>query len=126
MRSPTWRFTILVVMLAGGAVAAWSGWNTSRQITDIDRRQRYLTGRVDQLLATLDTVTTAQQAYVTPSPGQDPAGVLELIGQIRTGTDSLRPRLTSIESGLTVQTVAGGAATLNDVETRAQEHLRSG
>jgi CHASE3 domain sensor protein len=126
MRSRTWRFIILVVMLASGAVAAWSSWNTSRQITDIDRRQRDLTDRVDQLLATLDTVTTGQQAYVTPSPGQDPAGVLELIGQIRAGTDSLRPRLQSIESGLTVQTVAAGAATLNDVETRAQEHLRSG
>ncbi len=126
MRSRTWRYIILVVMLASGAVAAWSSWNTSRQITDIDRGQRDLTGRVDQLLATLDTVTTAQQAYVTPSAGQDPAGILEIIGQIRAGTDSLRPRLRSIESGLTVQTVAAAAATLGDIETRAQEHLRSG
>lgn len=126
MRSRTWRFVILVVMLASGAVAVWSSWNTSRQITDVDRRQRDLTERVDQLVATLDTVTAAQQAYVTPAPGQDPAGVLELIGQIRAGIDSLRPRLGSIESGRTVQTVAAAAATLNDIETRAQEHLRSG
>lgn len=126
MRSRTWRFVILVVMLASGAAAAWAGWNTSRQITDFDRRQRDLTDHIDQLLATLHSVTRAQEAYVTPSPGQDPAGVLELTGQLRSGTDALRPRLLSIESGRAVQAVAAAAATLNDVETRAQEHLRSG
>jgi hypothetical protein len=126
MRSRAWRFLILVVMLASGAGATWSSWNTSRQIADIDRSQRDLTDRVDRILATLDTVTTAQQAYVTPSPGQDPARVLELIGQIRTETDSLRSRVRSIESGRAVQAAAAAAATLNDIETRAQEHIRSG
>jgi hypothetical protein len=113
-------------MLASGAAAAWAGWNTSGQIRDIDRRQRDLTDHIDQLLTTLDAVTTAQEAYVTPSPGEDPAGVLELIGQLRSRTDTLRPQLRSIESGRAVQTVAAAVATLNDVETRAQEHVRSG
>ena len=78
------------------------------------------------LLATLDTVSSAQQAYVTPSSGQDPARVIELIGQIRQNTDRLRTQVRSIESGRALQAVAAAAATLNDVETRAQEHIRSG
>lgn len=126
MRSRGWRLLVLVVMLASGAGAAWSSWNTSRQIAELDRNQRDLIDHVDHLFATLDTVTTAQQAYGTPSPGQDPARVIELIAQIRADADSLRSRLRSIESGRAVQTVASAAATLNDIEARAQEHVRSG
>ena len=126
MRSRGWRFLVLVLMLASGAAAAWSSWNTSRQIAQLDRSQRDLTDRIDGLLATLDTVSSAQQAYVTPSSGQDPARVTELIGQIRQNTDSLRTQVRSIESGRALQAVAAAAATLNDVETRAQEHIRSG
>jgi hypothetical protein len=113
-------------MLASGAAAAWSSWNTSRQIAQLDRSQRDLTDRIDGLLATLDTVSSAQQAYVTPSSGQDPARVTELIGQIRQNTDRLRTQVRSIESGRALQAVTAAAATLNDVETRAQEHIRSG
>src|SRR5688572_1321439 len=126
MRSRAWRFLVLVVMLASGTGAAWSSWNTSRQITELDRSQRYLTDRVDRLLTMLDAVTTAQQAYVTPSPGQDPAHVLELFGQMRTETDGLRPHVRSVESGRALQAVAAAVATLHDVETRAQEHIRAG
>ncbi len=121
-----WRFLVLVVLLATGAPAAWSSWNTSRQIAQLDRSQRDLSDRVDGLLATLDTVTTAQQAYVTPSPGQDPARVVELIGQLNAEMERLRSQLRSTESGRTLQAVAAAAATLNDVEMRAQEHVRSG
>jgi hypothetical protein len=113
-------------MLASGAAAVWSSWNTSRQISQLDRSQRDLTDRIDGLLATLDTVSGAQQAYVTPSSGQDPARVTELIGQIRQNTDRLRTQVRSIESGRALQAVAAAAATLNDVETQAQEHIRSG
>lgn len=126
MRSRGWRFLVLVLMLASGAAAVWSSWNTSRQIAQLDRSQRDLTDRIDGLLATLDTVSGAQQAYVTPSSGQDPARVTELIGQIRQNTDRLRTQVRSIESGRALQAVAAAAATLNDVETQAQEHIRSG
>jgi hypothetical protein len=126
MRSRGWRFLVLVLMLASGAAAAWSSWNTSRQIAQLDRSQRDLTDRIDGLLETLDTVSSAQQAYVTPSPGQEPARVTELIGQIRQNTNSLRTQVRSIESGRALQTVVAAVATLNDVETRAQEHIRSG
>jgi len=126
MRSRGWRFLVLVIMLASGAGAVWSSWDTSRQIAQLDRSQRDLTDRVDHLLATLDTVTTAQQGYVTPSPGQDPTRVIELIGQMRTDTDRLRSHVRSIESGRALQAVAATVATLHDVETRAQEHILAG
>ena len=126
MRSRAWRLLVLVVMLASGTGAAWSSWNTSRQITELDRSQRDLANRVDRLLTMLDEVTAAQQAYVTPSPGQDPARVLELIGQMRTETDGLRPHVRSVESGRALHTVAAAVATLHDLETRAQDHIRAG
>jgi hypothetical protein len=126
MRSRVWRFLVLVLMLASGAVAAWSSWNTSRQIAQLDRGQRDLTDGIDRLLATLDTVTGAQQAYVTPSPGQGSANVTELIGQIRQNAERLRTQVRSIESGRALQSVTAAAATLNDVETRAQAHIASG
>ena len=120
MRSRVWRFLVLVLMLASGAIAAWSSWNTSRQIAQLDRGQRDLTDGIDRLLGALDTVTSAQQAYVSPSPRQDPARVIELIGEIRQNTERLRTQVRSIESGRALQTVTAAAATLNDVETRAQ------
>jgi hypothetical protein len=126
MRSRAWRFVVLVILLAAGAVAAWSSWDTSRQIALLDKNQRDMTDRVDRAIGALDTVIRAQQAYVTPSPAQDPARVTELIGQIRTETDALRSRVRSIEAGRALQEVAAAAATLNDIETRAQDHVRSG
>ena len=126
MRSRVWRFLVLVLMLASGAVAAWSSWNTSRQIAQIDRGQRDLTDGIDRLLGALDAVTSAQQAYVTPSPRQEPARVIELIGEIRQNTERLCTQVRSIESGRALQSVTAAAATLNDVETRAQSHIASG
>jgi hypothetical protein len=126
MRSRVWRFLILILMLASGAAAAWSSWDTSHKIAQLDRSQRDLTDRIDRLLAALDTVTSAQQAYVTLSPGQDPAKVTELIGQIRQNTESLRTKVRSIESGRALQVVTAAAATLSDVESRAQAHIASG
>ena len=41
-------------------------------------------------------------------------------------TDTLRTQVRSIESGRALQAVTAAAATLNDVETRALEHIRSG
>ena len=126
MRSRAWRFLVLVILLASGGGAAWSSWSASQQLLQLDRTQRDLGGRVDQLLATLDTVVTAQQSYVTPAPQQDPSHVPELIGKIRAETDRLRPGLRSIEAGRALQSVAAAVATLQDVESRAQEHVRLG
>jgi CHASE3 domain sensor protein len=126
MRSRVWRFLTLILMLASGAAAAWSSWETSHQIAQLNGNQRDLTDRIDRLLAALDTVTSAQQAYVTSSPEQDPAKVNELIAQIRQNTESLRTRVRSIESGRALQAVTAAAATLSDVETRAQAHIASG
>jgi hypothetical protein len=126
MRSRGWRFLVLVVLLASGAGAAWSSWTTSRHIAELDRDQRELSDRVDRLLATLDTVASAQQAYVTPSPGQDPSRVLDLIGQLRTEIDGLRPQLRAIESGRALQEIGAATSTLQDIERRAQEHVRLG
>lgn len=84
MRTRAWRFGLLFILLASGAGAAWSGWNTSRQIAELDRGQRELSDRVDGLLAGLDAVATAQ-ARVATSPGQEPIGAPRLIEQIQIG-----------------------------------------
>jgi hypothetical protein len=126
MRSRPWRFLVLVLLLASGSVAARSSWNASRQIAQLDRSQRDLSDRLDHLLETLDSVTTAQQTYVTPSSGQDFARAPDLIGRIRTEAERLRTLARSLDGGRTLQAVTAAAATLQDVETRAQEHIRLG
>jgi CHASE3 domain sensor protein len=127
MRSRAWRFLVLVVLLASGGGAAWSSWQASRQIAQFDRSQREVNHRVDRLLATLDTVTAAQQTYVAAFfAAPDPARVTELIGQIRSEIDRLRPLVRSLEGGRSLQSVAAAVATLQDVETRAQDHVRVG
>jgi hypothetical protein len=126
MRSRTWRYLVLVILLASGGVAAWWSWNASQHILQLDSRQRDLSARIDWLLATLDAVTTAQQSYVTRSYELEPSRVPELIGRIRSETERLRPVLRSLEARRAVQSVAAAAATLQDVDARAQEHLRLG
>jgi hypothetical protein len=126
MRSRAGRFLVLVILLASGGVAAWSSWNASQHILQLDSRQRDLSARIDQLLATLDAVTAAQQSYVTLSPELDPSRVPELIGLIRSETEHLRPDVRSPEAGRALQSVDAAAATLQNVEARAQEHMRLG
>lgn len=127
MRTRVWRLILLIILLAGGAGAALSSWNSSRQIAELDRSQREMSDGVDRLLATLDAVITAQQARVTVSPDQDPpAEASRLIEQIRSETDRLRPHVRSIEGGRALQSVAASVSTLRDIDARAQEHLRLG
>jgi hypothetical protein len=126
MRSRAWRFVLVVLLLASGFGAAWSSWNASREIALIDRNQRDLGESVDHVLVTLNTVTTAQQTLVTPSPEQDPSNVPELIGRIRSETERMRSSVRSLEAGRALQSAAAAVATLQDVETRAQEHVRVG
>lgn len=126
MRSRAWRTVVLVLLLAGGAGASWSSWRTSQEIAGLDRRQRELNERIDRLLSTIDAVTGAQQAHVTPSPGQDPLTVPALIDELRMQAEELRPHLRSLEAGRTLEALASAAALLQDIETRAEDHLRLG
>ena len=126
MRSRAWRFLVLVILLASGGAAAWSSWDTSRQTARFDRSQRDLNDAVDHLVETLDSVTTAQQTYVAPATDQDFSRVPELLGQLRSESDGLRPHVRSLDGGRALQAVGLAAATLQGVETRAQEHLRVG
>ena len=126
MRSRAGRFLVLIILLASGGGAAWSSWDTSRQTARFDRSQRDLNARVDHLSETLDSVTTAEQTYITPAPDQDFSRVPELLGQLRSESDGLRPQVRSMDGGRALQAVGTAAATLQDVETRAQEHLRAG
>jgi hypothetical protein len=126
MRSRVWRYLVVVILLASGGVAAWSSWNASQHILQLDRGQRDLSARIDRLFATLVAVATAQQSYFTPTPELDSARVPELVGQIRAEAERLRPEVRSLEAGRALQSVAAAAATLQDVEGRAQEHVRLG
>jgi GAF domain-containing protein len=126
MRSRAGRFLVLVILLASGGGAAWSSWDTSRQTARFDRSQRDLNARVDHLGELLDSVTTAEQTYVRPAPDQDFSRVPELLGRLRSESDGLRPHVRSLDGGRALQAVGTAAATLQDIETRAQEHLRAG
>jgi hypothetical protein len=126
MRSRARPLVALVILLAGVGGATWSSWNASQQISQLDRSQRDLADRVDHLFATLDAVTRAQQAHVIPSPDQDPSRAPALIEQVRAEIERLRPHVRAIEAGRALQVVAAAAAALQDVEGRAQEHLRLG
>ena len=126
MRSRAWRYLVVVVLLASGGGAAWSSWNMTRQSAALDRAQRDLNDRLDRLFAALDSVTTAHQSYVTPSPEQDFSHVPGLIAQIRTETDGLRSRVRSTEAGRALEAVTTAVARLQDVDTRSQEHIRLG
>jgi hypothetical protein len=126
MRSRRWRFLVLVLLGASGGGAAWSSWNTSQRTARYDRSQRDLNDSVDRLVETLDSVTTAQPTYVTPAPDQDPSRVPELIRQLRSESERLRPHVRSLDGGRALQAIDDAAATLHDIETRAQEHLRLG
>lgn len=126
MRSRAWRVALVMLLLASGAGAALSAWTGSRQIAAHDRTQRELNDRVDQLLATLDAIATAQQAHVTAWSQQDPSHGSRLIEQLKTETESLRPHVRSLGGGRALETVASSVTALLDTETRALEHLRLG
>jgi hypothetical protein len=126
MRSRAWRLVLVGVLILSGVGAALSGWSTSRQIAKLDRTQRELNDGIDRLLAALDTVTTSQYAYLAALPEQDPAQLSAQLVQMRSVADGLRNRLRSVAAANSLQSIVSSVATLSDVETRAQEHVRLG
>jgi hypothetical protein len=126
MRTRAWRWTLVVIVLACGAGAVRSIWNGSRQIAELERRQRDLNDDVDGLVATLDAATTAQQGRASASPGHQTSLAAKLLEQLHSDAERLRPHVRSIEGGRALQSVAASVSTLREIDGRAEEHLRLG
>ena len=122
------RLTLLVVVLAGGIVAALFLRDLDRQATDITTIEQQLAQRVDRLGDAVVGVGVAQQAYVAPGQRDEQSfeRMTSLVRQIYDDTAALKPLLRSTESESLIQALNAATGDLVTADARARENLRIG
>ena len=122
------RLTLLVVVLAGGIVAALFLRDLDRQATDITTIEQQLAQRVDRLGDAVVGAGVAQQAYVAPGQRDEQSfeRMTSLVRQIYDDTAALKPLLRSTESESLIQALNAATGDLVTADARARENLRIG
>jgi len=128
MRSRTGRFLLLAVLLIVGAAAAVSTANLARRVGDLGRAGQAMAARVDALLASVQKINDAQQAYVVPRAidRQTVEQVPALIERVVNDANGIARQARAPRSAETLKRFVEGARVLAQLESRAQEHLRKG
>ena len=128
MRSRTGRFLLLAALFTVGAAAGVFTAYLARRVEDLGRAEQAMAARVDALVAAVQKINDAQQAYVVPraidrrTVEQVPA----LIEQVVKGADEIARQARAPRSADALKRFVEGARALAQLESRAQEHVRNG
>ena len=128
MRTRSGRFLLLAVLLIAGTAAALFTAYLVRDIDDLGRAGQAISVRVDVLLGTVQKIEEAQQTYVVPGATDRPTAehVPMLIEAVLGEVAEIEPQVHALIAGESLKRVADSARALEQLETRAQEHVRLG
>ncbi|HKE86235.1 MAG TPA: hypothetical protein VKB50_20890 [Vicinamibacterales bacterium] len=128
MHSRTGRFLLLAVLFIVGAAAAVFTVYLARRVEDLGRAEQAMAARVDALLAAVQKINDAQQAYVVPRAidRRTVEQVPTLIEQVVKDANGIARQARAPRSAETLKRFVEGARALAQLESRAQEHIRNG
>jgi hypothetical protein len=128
MRSRRVRLIILTLLILAGVAAGAVSWDRQRRIADLGRAERDLEARLGALVATIDDIGLAQQAYVVPGQPDDAwfARVSSLVQQLSDDIATMGTRARSAETPGILQSATESVASFAQLDRDVQENLRLG
>jgi len=128
MRSRTGRFLLVAVLFIVGAAAGVFTAYLTRRAEDLGRAEQAMAARVDALMAAVQKINDAQQAYVVPRAidRKTVEQVPSLIEGVVNDADEIARQAHAPRSAETLKRLVEGARALAQLESRAQEHIRNG
>ena len=122
------RLMLLVVLLIGGAAAAWFLYDIDRQARGLQASRQELGRRVSFVADLISRIGATQQAYVAPGQAspQRFEEMSSLLRELYDNTSVLAPLLRSSESPRSLQAVTTATERLIAADARARENLRLG
>src|SRR5690242_7147450 len=128
MRTRSGRFLLLAVLLIVGTAASLFTAYLVRDIDDLGRAAQAIGVRVDVLLGNVGKIGEAQQTYVVPDATDRPTAehVPMLIAAVLGELAEIEPQVHAPGAGAILKRVADSARALEQLENRAQEHVRLG
>jgi hypothetical protein len=128
MRSRRVRLVILALLILAGVAAGAVSWDRQRRIADLGRAERDLDARLGALVARIDDIGLAQQAYVVPGQPDDAwfAHVSLLVQQLSDDIATMGKRARSAETPGILQSATESVAGFAQLDTEVRENLRLG
>ena len=120
------RLLLIVLLVIGGATATFSAYQ-ARHIEELGRSALATSRHVDELLAILQNVRDAQQAYLVVN-GQHPSGdeVTRRLAAVAEHISLIEPLVHEPRSAVTLNSLRADARALSEIETKAQDHVQFG
>ena len=128
MRSRRVRLTIFVLLTLAALAAGTVAWDRQRRLADLTRTEQDLAARLDGMLATIDDISLAQQAYVAPGQPDDAwfARVSSLVQTLSDDIATIAARARSAETRGILQSATEAVRGFVQLDTEVRENLQLG
>jgi hypothetical protein len=122
------RLIIFALLILAGLASGAVTWDRQRRIADLARAERESAARVDGMIATIDDISLAQQAYVAPGQPDDQwfARVSALVQQLSDNIATTAARARSAETRGILQSASEAVSGFVTLDADVQQNLRLG
>ena len=128
MASRRVRLIIFALLILAGVASGAVTWDRQRRIADLGRAEQELDARLDGMIATIDDISLAQQAYVAPGQPDDVwfGRVSTLVRQLSDDIATIAGRARSAETRGILQSATESVGGFVQLDTEVRENLGLG
>jgi hypothetical protein len=122
------RLIIFALLILAGLASGALTWDRQRRIADLARAEQESAARVDGMIATIDDISLAQQAYVAPGQPDDQwfTRVSALVQQLSNNIATTAARARSAETRGILQSASEAVSGFVTLDAGVRENLRLG
>lgn len=128
MQKPTLRYTVAAVLIAAAALGGFFVFDAHQRTVAVETNARSVTQHITQLIAAVNGVAAAQQAYVAPGQPQQPwfDRIATLFQQFGQDLSAVRPLVMAADGAAALTDVDNRFKMLVALDGRAREYLEQG